>query len=55
MMALCRQIDVFDVLVRSKLEALREHVAGHVRASTEEQVCSLTRYGYIVPAFNLAQ
>ncbi len=54
-LALRQRIDVFDVLVRSKLEALREHVAGHVRALTDEQVQSLTGYGYILSALNLAQ
>lgn len=54
-LALRRQIDVFDVLVRTRLEALREHVAGHVRALSEEQVRSLTGYGYILSALNLAQ
>ncbi len=54
-LALRRQIDVFDVLVRSKLEVLREHVAGHVRALTHEQVRSLTGYRYILSALNLAQ
>ena len=54
-LALRQQIDVFDALVRSRLEALREHVAGHVRALTEAQVRSLTGYGYIRSALNLAQ
>lgn len=54
-LSLRRQIDVFDVLVRSKLDVLREHVAGHVRALTHEQVRSLTGYRYILAALNLAQ
>ena len=54
-LALRQRIDVFDTLVRMQLDALREHVAGHVRALTEEQVRSLTGYGYIMSALNLAQ
>lgn len=54
-LALRQQIDVFDALVRSRLDALREHVAEHVRALTLEQVRSLTGYDYILSALNLAQ
>ena len=54
-LSLRKRIDVFDALVRSRLDALREHVAGHVRALTEAQVRSLTGYGYIMAALNLAQ
>ena len=45
-----QQIDVFDEEVRSKLESLREHVAGIVRRLAPEQVASLTGYTYVLHA-----
>lgn len=54
-LALRQGIDVFDEAVRSRLEALKEHVAEQVRALTREQLQSLTGYSYILSALSLAQ
>lgn len=45
-----RRIDVLDGEVRTSLTALREHVAGHIRAYTPEQIASLTGYRYLIDA-----
>lgn len=54
-LALRRQVDVFDVAVRTTLAGLREHMAGIVRALTAERVASLTGYGYILNAVSALQ
>ena len=45
-----QQIDVFDVVVRTTLDGLREHVAAIVRSLSAEALRSLTGYGYILDA-----
>ena len=54
-LALKKRLDVFCQRIRTQLEALREHVAEHVRAFTNEELRSLTGYGYIRAALELAQ
>lgn len=54
-LALRRQVDVFDVAVRTTLAGLREHLAGIVRSLTAERVASLTGYGYILDAVSALQ
>lgn len=54
-LALKKRLDVFEERIRAQLEALREHVAEHVRAFTEEETRSLTGYSYIRAALDLAQ
>jgi hypothetical protein len=45
-----RRIDVRVQSVRESIDALREHVAEHLRAYTKEQMQSLTGYDYLVSA-----
>jgi hypothetical protein len=45
-----RRIDVRLQSVRESIGALREHVAGHLRGYTKEQMRSLTGYDYLVSA-----
>lgn len=54
-LALRQRLDVFDEAVRTQLGALRECVAEQVRALSEGELRSLTRYGYIRGALGLAQ
>lgn len=49
-LAVRQRIDVFDEAVRTKLEALREHVAEIVRGFSDAEVARLTGYGYILDA-----
>lgn len=49
-LAVRRRIDVFDEAVRTRLEALREHVAEIICGFSPVEVARLTGYGYILDA-----
>lgn len=51
-LAIRREINVFDIRIRTSLEALEEHVAGILQALTPQKIASLTGYDYILHAVN---
>lgn len=54
-LAVRQQIDIFDVVVRTTLDGLREHVASILRSLTPAQLSSLTGYRYILDAVSALQ
>jgi transposase len=49
-LAVRKRIDVYDEAVRTRVEALREHVAEIVCSFSAAEVARLTGYGYILDA-----